>query len=89
MAFSWTTLDVRMNDGIAIEGEVRLAVLFLWLRGEASAQIVFVDPASGARVTDPMAVSWWDFPLQEAIDALQAARRSQSPDVEPIPRRRR
>jgi hypothetical protein len=88
MAFPWTTLDVRMNDGNAIEGDVRLAVLFLWLRGEASTQLVFIDSASGARVTDPMAVNWRDFPLQQAIDALQVTRQSQISNIGLALRRR-
>jgi hypothetical protein len=87
MTFSWTTLDVRMNDGQSLEGGMRLAAMFLWLRGEASTQLAFVDPASGTRLTDPMAVNWRDFPLEEAIEASRAERELRSSHIECISRR--
>jgi hypothetical protein len=70
----WNAVVVRPEDGDPLQGETRLVALLLWLRGEPSPGLAFLDGA-GARLTDPMAVDWRHFPLQDAIDAGKVARR--------------
>ncbi len=66
----WTTISVHMNsDEAALEGDVRLAALFRWLRVEAPPDLVVRDP-EGEVIADPMSVNWDRFPIQQAIDAV-------------------
>ena len=80
----WRTIDVRRRRGPdLVEGE-RLAALVRWLRGEASPENQFFDPASGSVLCDPMDVNWAQFPLQ---DALEEAPAMSEPESEASPRR--
>lgn len=68
--FRWTAVTVHMTSEEApLDGDLRLAALFRWLRVEAPPGLVVRD-ATGEIVTDPMAVNWDRFPIQQAIDAL-------------------
>ena len=70
----WKGISIQLGeDGPALEGPVRLAALFLWLRNEATTRAV-VRTSAGHRVADPLAVNWASFPLQEAIEAAAAHR---------------
>lgn len=61
-----------------LEGRLRLAALFLFLRSEAPAHVV-VRATNDAIITDPLAVEWANFPLQEAIEATKAHRYELAP----------
>jgi hypothetical protein len=71
----WNTVVVCPEEGASsLEGDARLVALLLWLRGEAPPSLVFLDGA-GAQLTDPMAIDWRNFPLQDAIDVAKGAPR--------------
>jgi hypothetical protein len=66
----WGAIDVHRGES-AIAGRARLAALMHLLRKEPTPGIAFHDATSGAAVTDPALVNWNQFPLQEAIDAIE------------------
>lgn len=69
----WTNVSIHLGDGTALDGPLRLAALFLFLRDETSPQVVVRGP-DGSIVTEPLTVGWANFPLQEAIEAATAHR---------------
>lgn len=81
---SWKILQVWRRKGPDLVGEERLYALVHWLRGETSPEDQFFDPESKNVLTDPMAVSWARFPLQDAMDATPA-----KVDEDAAPRHRR
>lgn len=70
----WTSINIHLREADhALEGRMRLAALFLWLRNEAPGHVI-VRTSAGHPVADPLAVNWASFPLQEAIEAAAAHR---------------
>ena len=68
----WTNVEIHLDRGTpALEGEMRLGALFLWLREEANSRVVVMD-MTGLTIHDPLGVNWDRFPLQEAIDAARS-----------------
>jgi hypothetical protein len=66
----WGAIDVHRGEHV-ITGRARLAALVRWLRQDPTLGFTFHDITTGAIVTDAVRVNWNQFPLQEAIDAME------------------
>jgi hypothetical protein len=68
----WMSVTIHSrSEEDALNGRLRLVMLFHWLRNEAPPQVVVRDQA-GNTVSDPLRVDWANFPLNEAIEAIVA-----------------
>lgn len=79
----WSTISIYL-DGEApapLVGRDRLAVLFLWLRGEAPSGARFFELAGERAVLAPADVGWQGFPLEDALDAADEMRRRRADDL--------
>jgi hypothetical protein len=76
----WGAIDVHV-EGRVLTGRERLAALVRWLRGEPPAGSTFHDVAGGAMLTAPTQVNWNQFPLQEAMAAVDEQSGSKAQQV--------
>jgi hypothetical protein len=68
----WSTVTVHIGpENFVLDGSIRLAALFRWLRKETPSQVAIMGPG-GDPITDPLAVNWHAFPMETAIEATDA-----------------
>ncbi len=69
----WNSIGVRQGAR-RLTGPARLVALLRWKRGDVLLGVSFFDTANEDReLVDPGSVNWSDFPVGEALDALNAS----------------